>query len=163
EPARRGGLRRRRAEASSDEGHRMNSSGKRGLSLILVVLLVAACSSTPPKIDPEKLPPTPASFKEGDGRWTAAPPAAAQPRGEWWKAFSDPALDELMERANRGNTSIQLAAARLTQARALVRAADAERSPQVDVGVSANRLQGIVGNSAGPARSVFTAGADLSY
>ena len=141
----------------------MNSSGKRGLSLILVVLLVAACSSTPPKIDPEKLPPTPASFKEGDGRWTAAPPAAAQPRGEWWKAFSDPALDELMERANRGNTSIQLAASRLTQARALVRAADAERSPQVDVGVSANRVQGLVGGVNLPASSVFAASANLSY
>jgi outer membrane protein, multidrug efflux system len=138
-------------------------SGKRSLSLFFLIMLLAGCSTTPPKIDPGKLPPTPAAFREGDGRWTQAAPAAAQPRGEWWKAFSDPVLDELVERANRGNTSIQVAAARLTQARALVRAADAERSPQVDVGVSANRLQGIVGNSSGPARSIFTAGADLSY
>jgi outer membrane protein, multidrug efflux system len=138
-------------------------SGKRGLSLFFLIMLLAGCSTTPPKIDPEKLPPTPAAFREGDGRWTQAPPAEAQPRGEWWKAFSDPVLDELVERANRGNTGIQVAAARLTQARALVRAADAERSPQVEVGVSANRLQGIVGNSSGPARSIFTAGADLSY
>jgi multidrug efflux system outer membrane protein len=72
-------------------------------------------------------------------------------------------LDDLVERANRGNTSIQVAAARLAQARALVRAADAERAPQVDVGVGANRLQGIVGNSTGPARSLFSAGASLSY
>ena len=135
---------------------------KWGLSLFFVVLL-AGCSASLPKIEPEKLPPTPAAFKEGDGRWTTAAPAEAQPRGEWWKTFSDRALDQLMERANRSNTSIQVAAARLAQARALVRATDAQRAPQVDIGASANRLQGIVGNSSGPARSLFAAGANLSY
>ena len=137
--------------------------GKWGLSLFFVMLL-AGCSTSLPKIETEKLPQPPAAFKEGDGRWTQAPPAAAQPRVEWWKAFSDPVLDDLVERANRGNTSIQVAAARLAQARAFVRATDADRAPQVGVGASATRAQGIVGGAVvGPARNIFATGVDFSY
>src|SRR5205085_2229854 len=132
-----------------------------GLSPFLVALLTA-CSASLPPIDAEKLPPTPEVFREG-ASFTVAAPAEAQPRGEWWKAFSDPVLDELIERAERGNSSIRVAAARLTQARAFVRATDAARAPQVDVGASAARAGGIVNGVGGPARSLFTAGADLSY
>jgi outer membrane protein, multidrug efflux system len=130
---------------------------------VLLILLLAGCATSLPKIEAEKLPQPPAAFKEGDGRWTQAPPAEAQPRGEWWKAFSDPVLDDLVERANGSNASIQVSAARLAQARALVRGADAERSPQVGVGASAARAQGIIGGVPGPARNLFAAGADFSY
>ena len=133
------------------------------MRFVVLGLLLAGCASTPPPIDASRLPEVPASFKEGDGRWTVAPPAEAQPRGEWWRAFADPVLDELIERAGRGNTGIQVAAARLTQARAFARATDADRSLQAGVGASANRLRGIVGGSSGPARSLFAARADLSY
>jgi multidrug efflux system outer membrane protein len=137
---------------------------KWGPSLLLVVALLAGCATSLPKIEPEKLPQPPAAFKEGDGRWTQAAPAEAQPRGEWWKAFADPVLDDLVERANRSNTSIQVAAARLAQARAFVRATDADRSPQIGVGASATRAQGIVGGTfVGPARNIFATGADFSY
>src|SRR6185369_17223183 len=112
----------------------------------------------------DKLPQPPAAFKEGDGRWTQAAPAEARPRGEWWKAFADPVLDDLVERANRSNTSIQGAAARLAQARAFVRATDADRAPQIGVGASATRAQGIVGGTfVGPARNIFATGVDFSY
>jgi multidrug efflux system outer membrane protein len=132
---------------------------KRGLSLIFVLL--AGCATSLPTVDADKLPPEPpAEFKE---KWTLAAPAEAQPRGEWWKAFNDPVLDGLIERANQGNSSVRVAAARLAQARALVRATDADRSLQAGVGASARRARGIVGGDAGPARSVFIAGADLSY
>jgi multidrug efflux system outer membrane protein len=138
----------------------MNLSRNRGLSLILVLVL-AGCATSLPKIGADKLPPeAPAEFKE---KWTLAAPAATQPRGEWWTAFNDPVLDDLIERANQGNSSVRVAAARLAQARAFVRATDAERSLQVNVGASAARAQGIVGGNAGPARSLFIAGADLSY
>jgi multidrug efflux system outer membrane protein len=137
---------------------------KWGLSpFLLVLLMLAGCASSPPQIDGAKLPPVPASFREGDGRWTTTAPAEAQPRGEWWKVFSDPVLDELVERTNRNNTSIQVAAARLTQARAAVRASEADRSPQVGIGANAARLRGIVDGTSGPARNLFSAGADLSY
>jgi outer membrane protein, multidrug efflux system len=134
-------------------------TGKRGLSLI-ALLLLAGCATSLPKVDEAKLPPVPAEFKEN---WAIAAPAAAQPRGEWWKAFNDPVLDGLVERAGRTNASIEIAAARLRQARAFVRATDADRSLQVGVGASAQRAQGFVGGNDGPARSLFLAGADLSY
>ena len=134
-------------------------TGKRGLSLI-ALLLIAGCATSLPKVDEAKLPPVPAEFKEN---WTIAAPAAAQPRGEWWKAFNDPVLDGLVERAGRSNASIEVAAARLRQARAFVRATDADRSLQVSVGASAQRAQGFVGGNDGPPRNLFLAGADLSY
>lgn len=133
------------------------------LASVILILLLAGCSTSLPRIEAEKLPQPPQAFKEGDGRWTQAAPAEAQPRGEWWKAFADPVLDELVERANRGNNSIQVAAARLAQARAFVRATDAERSLQAGVGASATRAQGIVGGVPGPARNIFATGVDFSY
>ena len=91
-------------------------------------------------------------------------PAEAQPRGEWWKAFNDPVLDELIERADQGNTSVRVAAARLAQARAVVRSTDADRSPQVGVGASASRAAGLDQRRRRPRRATCSpAGADLSY
>jgi multidrug efflux system outer membrane protein len=127
----------------------------------LLALLLAGCATSLPKIDEAKLPAAPAEFKEN---WAIAAPAEAQPRGEWWKAFRDPVLDDLVARAERTNATIQVAAARLQQARAVARITDADRSLQAGVGVGAQRLYGMVnGNPPGPARNVFSAGADLSY
>ena len=129
--------------------------------IAIAALFLAGCASTVPEVDQAKLPPVPAEFREN---FTIAAPAAAEPRGEWWKAFSDPALDELIARAGRANSSIAIAAARLARARAVARVTDADRAPQVSVGASAQRFRGIVdGSPPGPARSVFAAGADLSY
>jgi multidrug efflux system outer membrane protein len=128
---------------------------------LLLLLLLAGCATRVPEVDQARLPPVPAEFRE---RFTVAEPAAAQPRGEWWKAFGDPVLDELVARADRANASIRVAAARLARARAIARFTDADRSPQVSAGASAQRFQGIVnGSPPGPARSVFAASADLSY
>jgi multidrug efflux system outer membrane protein len=129
-------------------------------SALLLSLLLAGCAASLPKIEPEKLAVIPAEFKEN---WTVAAPAEAQPRGEWWKAFSDPVLDELVARADRNNAGIQIAASRLAQARAFVRATNADRSLQVGAGASANRVQGIVNGAPGPARSVFSTGVDFGY
>ena len=134
----------------------------RGLSLLTTALILAACASVP-TIDPQTIPTTPAAFKEGDGRWTRAAPAEAQPRGEWWKAFGDPLLDDLIARADRNNTDLQLAAARLAQARALLRSANADRMPQLGIGAGAGRQDGLPLAPAGAPRTLTTIGADLSY
>lgn len=130
------------------------------LAILVLSVALAGCATSLPKVEPQKLPPVPAEFKE---RWTMAAPAEAQPRGEWWKAFNDPVLNELVERADRANASIQVAAARLAQARAVARITDADRALQVTAGASARRAQGIIGGDAGPARNLFAAGVDLSY
>lgn len=132
------------------------------ISTLLLALVLAGCA-TPPAIDATLLPQAPPQFKEGDGRWTVAAPAAAAPRGDWWKAFSDPVLDDLVARADSRNASIQAAAARLAQARAIARITDADRLPQLGVAAGASRAGGIVNGTAGPARSFGSAGANLSY
>jgi multidrug efflux system outer membrane protein len=138
-------------------------SGRKWWPALFLVTLLAACSASLPPIDQAALPATPAAYKEGDGRWTVAPPAEAQARGEWWKAFGDPALDDLVVRANAASPSIQVAAARLKQARAFVRAAEAQRLPEIDASASAARAGGVFNGIGGPARSLHTAGASLSY
>ncbi|HEX7053451.1 MAG TPA: efflux transporter outer membrane subunit [Burkholderiales bacterium] len=132
-------------------------------SVILVLLLTAGCAATPPAIDPARLPSPPERFKEREGQWTEAQPAAAQPRGEWWKAFGDPVLDELIARAEKSNASLQVAAANVTRARAILRAADAALLPRIDADASGARVRGIVNGTPGPARNLFAASADLSY
>ena len=127
-----------------------------------MTILLAACA-TAPDIDPKQLPEAPAAFKEGDGRWTQVAPAAARERGDWWKAFGDPTLDSLMQRADSGNGSVKIAAARLAQARALARSTEANQLPQVSVSGGVQRVGGFVGGTAGPARSFGSLGADLGY
>jgi multidrug efflux system outer membrane protein len=134
----------------------------RGLTALVTALLLAGCA-TPPAIDASALPATPAAFKEAGGTWTVAAPAASQPRGEWWKAFADPVLDELVARAERGNAGIQVAAARLAQARALVRSTDADRAPQLGASAAASRQDGLPTNAAGAPSTLASVGATLSY
>ena len=137
----------------------LSRSAFAALTPLLAALVLAACASAPPAV-PQVTSGLPATFRD-DGRWTAAVPAESQPRGTWWKAFSDPMLDELVERAARENASIQVAAARLAQARSLLRLADAERVPQIGVGAGAQRnAQRATGF---PPATVLSAGATLSY
>jgi len=134
--------------------------GNLALLPLVAALTLAGCAS-PPAIDRSGLPTPPASFKEADGRWALTKPADAQPRGEWWKAFGDPVLDDLMMRAAAGNDRIHVAAARLAQARALVRSTQADRLPQA--GISAGAFRGTQPQSGTQALTRLSAGADLSY
>ncbi len=127
---------------------------------LVAALLLAGCATALPELPAQ--PQAPAAFKEG-GRWTHAAPAEAQDRGRWWKAFSDPVLDALVEQAAQRNTSIQEAAARVAQARALVRSANADRLPQLGIGAAVGRQAG-AGSVAGSSPStLWQAGAQLAY
>jgi multidrug efflux system outer membrane protein len=110
---------------------------------IIVLVILAGCSLAPKFESPQV--ETPAQFKEltpaERGQWKTAQPAEAQPRGEWWKAFNDPALDQLELEAVAANQSLKVAAARVSQARALVGVANAERIPQVNAGFGPSRIK----------------------
>jgi len=130
------------------------------LSALAAALLLAGCASAP-AIDPMALPAVPAAFKEAGAQWAPTAPAEAQPRGAWWQAFADPALDKLVERAGERNTSVQAAAARLAQARALLGRANAERWPQV--GVSAGVQRASNPDTGWQPVNLGSAGASVSY
>ncbi|MDP2015785.1 efflux transporter outer membrane subunit [Hydrogenophaga sp.] len=130
---------------------------------LAAALFLAGCATALPPL-PSSVD-TPPQFKEQrqNEHWTIAQPAEAQSRGTWWKAFNDPVLDDLAERAGANNTGIQEAAARLAQARSLVRSAQADRTPQIGVGAGASRGAGAnTANGATPA-TLLQAGVNLSY
>ena len=103
--------------------------------------LVAACSVAPKFEQPAV--ETPEDFKQAAealpeserGQWKAGEPAEAQPRGEWWRAFRDPVLDELMTAALADSPTLQVAAARVDQSRAVLGITSADRMPTVTAGV----------------------------
>jgi len=129
---------------------------------LVAALLLAGCATALPPL-PEAAP-VPAQFKQTDGaRWTVATPAEAQDRGQWWKAFGDAQLDRLVEQAGERSTVLQEAAARLAQARALVRSAEADRMPQIGVGASALRGAGANTPQGATPATLLQAGASLSY
>jgi multidrug efflux system outer membrane protein len=139
---------------------------RRILIFLMPALALGGCASEPRDVV-SAIPAMPATFKEGnaegDMRWVALAPSEAHARGAWWRVFGDPVLDDLVARAERSNTTIGLAAARLARARALVRSADAARAPQLGLGGAATRQGGPLLNAAGSDGTLFSAGASLSY
>ena len=125
----------------------MNNMIAKGVAPLLATLLLSACAT------PEFRQPaveTPTAFRESqayvaegaDGaRWKPAQPAEAQPRGQWWLAFEDPALTALVEEASANNANLSVAAARVRQARAIAGIAQADRVPQVGAGIGAQRAR----------------------
>jgi multidrug efflux system outer membrane protein len=76
-------------------------------------------------------------------QWAAAPHAsAAGVAGErWWSLYGDPVLDRLVEEALANNADLQLAAARVFEARALAGIVDADRYPAVGANASVDRTR----------------------
>jgi len=92
------------------------------------------CATTPPQTPPVVALPgiwanqQPASSPAS----THAAPASIEnvpDLRQWWRAFADPILDDLIERALRGNLDVQQAALRIQAARALARESRAEFLP----------------------------------
>jgi multidrug efflux system outer membrane protein len=143
--------------------------------IALTALLLTACAAPEfkqPAVD------VPAAFKESanpvrtaaDGStWQPAQAAEAQPRGEWWLAFNDTALNALIAEATRANANLSVAAARVRQARAIAGIAEADRIPQVGVRAGAQRQQqsdvalGLPAGTPVAPGNVFTAQLTASY
>ncbi|XLZ71843.1 efflux transporter outer membrane subunit [Massilia sp. SR12] len=142
----------------------MKSMIAKGVAPLLAALLLTACAAPEfkqPQVD------APAAFKEGqvvtaaDGtRWKQAQNAERQPRGEWWLAFGDTALNELVNEATRNNANLAVAAARVKQARAIAGVAEADRIPQIGVGVGGQRSRAGVDQ---PIQTAYNATLSASY
>lgn len=129
----------------------MNKMIAKGVTPLLAALLLTACAAPTFKQPNVEVP---SSFKESqtsaenevkvapDGtQWRQAHPAERQPRGDWWLAFNDAGLNELIETATRNNANLAVAAARVKQARAIAGITEADRIPQVGLNVGAQRQQ----------------------
>jgi NodT family efflux transporter outer membrane factor (OMF) lipoprotein len=93
-------------------------------------LLALASACAPPATPPPVVAVTP------NAAWrTASGPVAPLADG-WWRAFGDPVLDGLVDRALGANPDLAIAAARVREARAQERLARAQLVPTLDAGVS---------------------------
>jgi multidrug efflux system outer membrane protein len=66
---------------------------------------------------------------------------AATVRADWWKLYGDPQLDSLVAAALERNADIRLAVARIEEADANLRVANAAFLPEIDLGGNANRTR----------------------
>jgi len=85
--------------------------------------------------------PVPAQYKELPG-WTAATPADAAPKGDWWTDFHDPLLDQLEPMVAVSNQTVRQSFANYQQALAEVKVAHAQLFPAIGVASSASRSAG---------------------
>jgi len=71
--------------------------------------------------------------------YSAGPRAPQGDLADWWTQFDDPGLTAAIERARDANPDLAAALARITQARASLRAAGAPLLPTVDAGLGSTR------------------------
>ncbi|MBB6192770.1 multidrug efflux system outer membrane protein [Sphingobium wenxiniae] len=108
----------------------------------------------------------PSSFNHG-AAWTAAVPADAFDRGDWWRAFDDPVLDGLMAKVDAATPTLAAALARYDQALANASAAGAGQFPTLNAQGAASRERLSAGRPIGPGNPVtanqFILGGAMSY
>lgn len=110
-----------------------------GIAAIALAAVLAGCAGMPGG-EPGRAAADPASLASRAGVspgevLVAAPPDAPAPTAadlRWWTRFDDPALTAWVERSLGANTEVEAAAARIDEARALLRAAQGARAPQLD-------------------------------
>lgn len=90
----------------------------RTAALSAAVLMLGACAVLPPRSTPPDLSAA-VPLSTASAATPAAPPPA-WPAREWWRAFGDPTLDALIERALSQSPDLAAAGARIAAARAAV-------------------------------------------
>ena len=96
----------------------------------LAAVLLAGCTVGPDYAEPPMA--VPANYLEG--------PSGGQVEWEsWWRGFGDAQLSKLIDQALKQNLDIEMASARIREARAFERAAGAGASPQVAAEASVTR------------------------
>ena len=126
-----------------------------------LLLALSACAVGPNYRAPAPLAPPSSALTAADG--LAAVDATELP-DRWWRLFSDPDLDRLVEKALRHNSDVRIASSNLQRARALLSEAGAARLPSSDVSAAATRGRSAP-NQGGTGRvaNFYSAGFDVSY
>jgi len=115
------------------------SRGRFSLSALALAALLAGCAVGPRYEQPVTALPSGWKEQKTAEGWLPAAPADALDRGEWWKLFGDPTLDELASRVQVSNQNIAAAVANFANAEALVRGQRAALFPSVSLSGSGKR------------------------
>jgi NodT family efflux transporter outer membrane factor (OMF) lipoprotein len=117
----------------------MNTSSVKFCSIVALGGLLGGCLVGPDYHRPAM--PVPTQYKEVPG-WTAATPADAAPKGDWWTDFHDPLLDQLEPMVAVSNQTVRQNFANYQHALAEVKVARSQLFPTVGLTGSANRSGG---------------------
>jgi NodT family efflux transporter outer membrane factor (OMF) lipoprotein len=109
------------------------------LGLLAAAALAAGCAT-------QRLPAAPT--EPAPAAWQATLPHGgdAAALADWWRRFDDPLVAELVRDAQAGSPTLAQALARLAEARAGGRAAEAQRWPALDASARAQRGADAAGN-----------------
>lgn len=106
-------------------------------TLCAAALLLQACTVGPDYLKPEVA--TPVIFKEAPKGWKVARPANGAGRGEWWRIYKDPLLNQLLPQVAINNQNLKAYEAAYLQAQAIVREARSSLFPTVTANPSITR------------------------
>src|SRR5271157_4372404 len=111
------------------------------VALATVLLLVMGCSVGPKYVRPPvESPPAykeiPQAAAKGSEVWRTTQPREGANRGNWWKVYNDPQLNELEEKASSSSQEIAAAADSFLAARAMVREARSQYCPTLSTNPS---------------------------
>ncbi len=99
-------------------------------------LLALLCSCA---VGPEYKRPDVSDITPANWRWKIAEPKDAVPKGEWWKLYKDPVLDELESGAVSSNQNLRAAVARIDEYSAAARLSRSRLFPELSLDPSFSR------------------------
>jgi outer membrane protein, multidrug efflux system len=126
------------------------------LVLLAATVLLAACSVGPQYKRPDL--DVPANYRSQE----EAPSAKSLADLAWWDVYQDKVLQQLLQSALQRNWDVQIAVARVAEARAQVGVARLGQLPQVDVSLSGQRGRVFQGGDY-VSGALFAAEAQVSY
>ncbi|WP_197683846.1 efflux transporter outer membrane subunit [Pandoraea faecigallinarum] len=106
----------------------------------LMVLALSGCAVGPDFKSPEpQAPEAWSAWRSGDDSLRTAIATNEALPADWWRAFGDPVLDRLQQRAVDASPDLLSATLRFAQARMQRRMVEAQRGPQIDLNGEINR------------------------
>jgi len=114
----------------------MPKHASRGLVLTAGIALLTGCSVGPDYVQPTVAQA--AAYKES-GPWKKAEPRDDISKGNWYTLFHDPKLNELEAQAQTANQTLRVAVAKVSEARAVARQAEASFFPAINFNADGSR------------------------
>ncbi|MDA5194394.1 efflux transporter outer membrane subunit [Govanella unica] len=147
---------------------------RHSLRIAVISLLCSACAVGPNYHRPSDLPDkkeVPDQYKEASAIMRPASPADLADRGEWWRVYDDPLLDQLMVECSTANQTLVAAEASYRQALAVLAGAKASLWPVIGAngGVSRGNIGSgsstttTPGTTSRTVSTVYTAGLTASW